>query len=119
MTQGYADPAREALVPTPTDDGLPRRYADFATVTEALDYAAQGRKGMNFHDARATLVRVYPFAELREDALASAALNLSAMDLAPEDLLNRILWRAARGTDVPYPEWAITPGADLALIESA
>jgi len=50
--------------------------------------------------------------KLREDALASAALDLSAMDLAPEDLLNRILWRAARGTDVPYPEWAITPGAD-------
>ena len=25
---------------------------------------------MNFHDARAKLVRVYPFAELREDALA-------------------------------------------------
>jgi YVTN family beta-propeller protein len=49
---------------------------------------------------------------LREDALASAALDLSAMDLAPEDLLNRILWRAARGTGVPYPEWAITPGVD-------
>lgn len=47
---------------------------------------------------------------LRDDALASAALDLSAMDLAPEDLLNRILWRAARGTSVPYPEWAITPG---------
>ncbi len=50
--------------------------------------------------------------KLREDALASAALDLSALDLAPEDLLNRILWRAARGTAVPYPEWAITPGAD-------
>jgi len=49
---------------------------------------------------------------LRADALASAALDLSAMDLAPEDLLNRILWRAARGTAEPYPEWAITPGAD-------
>lgn len=41
---------------------------------------------------------------LREDALASARLDLSAMDRAPEDLLNRILWRAARGVDEPYPE---------------
>ena len=72
MTQSYADSTREALVPTPTDDDLPRRFSDFATVTEALDYAAQGRKGMNFHDARATLVRAYSFAELRGDALAHA-----------------------------------------------
>jgi fatty-acyl-CoA synthase len=62
----------EALQPTPTDDDLPRRYADFATMTEALDYVAQGAKGINFHDARATLVRVYPYAELRRDALAAA-----------------------------------------------
>jgi fatty-acyl-CoA synthase len=64
--------AASALQPTPTDDDLPRRYADFETMTAALDYAAQGQKGINFHDARATLVRVYPFAELREDALAAA-----------------------------------------------
>jgi fatty-acyl-CoA synthase len=64
--------APEALQPTPTDDDLPRRYADFATMTEALDYVAQGRKGINFHDARATLVRVYPYDELRRDALAAA-----------------------------------------------
>lgn len=60
------------LQPTPTDDGLARRRADFVTMTDALDYAAQSRKGMNFHDARATLVRVYPYAELRQDALANA-----------------------------------------------
>jgi fatty-acyl-CoA synthase len=62
----------DLLQPTPTDDGLPRRRADFTTMTAALDYAAQSRKGMNFHDARATLVRVYPYAELRADALANA-----------------------------------------------
>ncbi len=64
--------AAQALVPTPTDDALPRRYADFATMTEALDYVAQGRKGMNFHDARANLARVYPYAELRQDAIRVA-----------------------------------------------
>jgi fatty-acyl-CoA synthase len=73
-----------ALQPTPTDDDLPRRFADFATMTDALDYAAQGLKGINFHDARATLVRAYPFAELREDALA-AARRFVARGLVPGD----------------------------------
>jgi fatty-acyl-CoA synthase len=69
---------------TPTLDRLPRRIADFATLGEALDYAAEGRRGMNFHDARGTLVLRYPYAELREDALAHArrfvALGLTAGD---------------------------------------
>src|SRR5438105_3249556 len=41
-------------------------------MTEALDYVAQGKKGMNFHDARANLARVYLYAELREDAIRVA-----------------------------------------------
>lgn len=60
------------LVPTPNEDDLPRRFSDFATFTEALDYAAQGKRGMNFHDPRGTLKRVYPYRELREDSLAMA-----------------------------------------------
>jgi hypothetical protein len=47
----------------------------------------------------------------RADAEVSATLNFAEIDRAPEDVLNRILWRAMRG-DEPYPEWAITPGAD-------
>jgi fatty-acyl-CoA synthase len=31
--------------PTPTDDSLPRRLADFATLGEALDYAARAFAG--------------------------------------------------------------------------
>ena len=31
------------------------------TIGEALDYAAQGRRGLNFHDARGTLTRAYPY----------------------------------------------------------
>lgn len=69
---------------TPTIDALPRRIADFATLGEALDYAAQGARGLNFHDARGNLARAYPFAELRVDALAHArrflALGLSKGD---------------------------------------
>ena len=45
---------------TPTLDKLPRRLSDFATIGEALDYAAKGGRGLNFHDARGTLVRAYP-----------------------------------------------------------
>ena len=61
-----------ALKPTPNRCALPRRFSDFATFGEALDYAAQGSRGLNFHDPRGRLVRAYPFSELREDALAMA-----------------------------------------------
>ena len=46
------------------------------------------------------------------DALASEKMNFGVPDKAPEDLLNRILWRAMRGENVPYPEWAVTVAAD-------
>jgi len=72
------------LTPTPTADDLPRRFADFETVGEALDYAAQGNRGFNFHDARASLVRVYPFKELQVDAMA-AARRLIGFGVKPGD----------------------------------
>jgi fatty-acyl-CoA synthase len=70
--------------PTPTHDGTPRRYADFATLGDALDYAARGDRGLNFHDARGALSRAYPYAELRRDALATAR-RLVAAGIAPAD----------------------------------
>ncbi len=70
--------------PTPTDDGTVRRLADFATLGEALDYAALGQRGLNFHDARARLERVYPFSDLRSDALAWAH-RLIARGVKPGD----------------------------------
>ncbi|MGC6329695.1 fatty acyl-AMP ligase [Rhizorhabdus sp. FW153] len=73
-----------ALVPTPTVDALPRRFADFETLGEALDYAASGVRGLNFHDARGTLTTPYPFAQLRIDALANAR-RLIAAGIAPGD----------------------------------
>ncbi|WEK41735.1 MAG: fatty acyl-AMP ligase [Candidatus Sphingomonas colombiensis] len=72
------------LDPTATHDALPRRFADFATLGEALDYAAQGTRGLNFHDARGTLNRAYPFAELQQDAKA-AAWRLMAAGITPGD----------------------------------
>ena len=72
--KGKAMPRQSAdqLIPTPTADDLPRRYADFETLGDALDYAAKGIRGLNFHDPRGTLARAYRFSELREDALAAA-----------------------------------------------
>jgi hypothetical protein len=40
----------------------------------------------------------------RKAALASARMNFTVPDAAPSDELNRILWHAARGWDIPYPE---------------
>ncbi|QQN75794.1 fatty acyl-AMP ligase [Croceicoccus sp. YJ47] len=74
MTHNAGAGTRETseLTPTPNDDALPRRFADFATFADAIDYAAQGVRGLNFHDARGRLLRPYPFSELRSDALAMA-----------------------------------------------
>jgi fatty-acyl-CoA synthase len=70
--------------PTPTFDALPYKRASFATLGDALDYAALGDKGMNFHDARADLVRAYPYRDLAADARAQAA-RLIADGIVPGD----------------------------------
>lgn len=49
---------------------------------------------------------------LRHDSLVSEGLNFREIDRAPEDVLNRILWRAMKGSSVPYPEWAIANAND-------
>ena len=49
---------------------------------------------------------------LRKDAYASARLPLDQPDRCPEDLLNRILWHAMKGSQAPYPEWAVQTQAD-------
>jgi YVTN family beta-propeller protein len=46
-------------------------------------------------------------AMLRKDAIASARLDLEEADRCPEDVLNRILWHAMRGSQEPYPQWAV------------
>ena len=84
-----------ALSPTPTHDSLPRRFSDFSTLGEALDYAAQGRRGLNFHDMRGQLARSYPFSELRSDAL-DMAYRLISHGVGPED---RIALIAETGPD--------------------
>ena len=59
----------------------------------------QGKRGLNFHDARGSLTRAYSFAELREDALA-AARRLITLGIKPGD---RVALVAETG-----PEFATT-----------
>ncbi len=82
-------------IATITEDSLPRRFSDFSTLGEALDYAAQGKRGLNFHDPRGQLARAYPYSELREDALAMAR-RLIALGVVPQD---RIALIAETGPD--------------------
>ncbi len=72
------------ITPTPNDCQLPRRRSDFATFNEAIDYAARSEKGLNFHDMRGALQRVYPYSEMREDAIADA-YRLVAMGIGKDD----------------------------------
>jgi len=45
----------------------------------------------------------------RHYAIQSARLPLDEIDKCPEDLLNRIIWHAQKGSSAPYPSWAILP----------
>jgi fatty-acyl-CoA synthase len=85
----------QALTPTATLSGKERRFSDFETLGEALDYAANGQSGLNFHDPRGVLARPYPYSELRDDALRSAQ-RLIAVGVKPED---RIALIAETGAD--------------------
>ncbi len=49
---------------------------------------------------------------LREHAVISARLDFDRVDACPEDVLNRILWHAMKGSGVPFPERAGAPGPD-------
>ncbi len=44
---------------------------------------------------------------LRKNAYASARLPLEKPDQCSEDELNRILWHAMKGSQAPYPTWAV------------
>ncbi len=68
----------DALTPTPNDCDLPRIRSEFATFNDAIDYAARSEKGMNFHDMRGTLERVYPFSQMKSDALEMARRLVAA-----------------------------------------
>ena len=94
---------------TPTFDPLPRRLADFATIGEALDYAAKGRRGLNFHDTRGALALAYSFAELRTDALAVGGrivvMSYQSLEdrVVKQELTPRAKSRSPEGLPVELP----------------
>jgi len=45
---------------------------------------------------------------LKQLAEWSEEMNFREVDRAPEDRLNRVLWHAMKGSQTPYPEWAIS-----------
>ena len=49
---------------------------------------------------------------IKAHALASSQMNFAEIDCAPEDLLNRVLWHAMRGSAAAYPTWAVGPDDD-------
>ena len=55
--------------PTPTARNIPLRHGDFATLVEALDYAATGDTGLNYYDGKGRLKTALPYATLRERAV--------------------------------------------------
>jgi len=72
------------LIPTPTAPDRPFQLGGFATLTEALDFAAAGPTGVNLYGLRGELLAAIPYAELRERARALAG-RLLAAGLKPLD----------------------------------
>ncbi len=68
---------------TPTENTIPLRCADFATLAEALDYAALGQTGCNFYNGRGELYEVLPYAKLREQSIVLAQ-RLAGLNLPRE-----------------------------------
>ena len=60
------------LKPVASKSALPFRSADFATLTEALDYAAQGDSVSNFYTGRGAIYASISYTEMREEAIELA-----------------------------------------------
>ena len=73
-----------SVIATPTRHLLPFRSADFATLTEALDYAAQGDTGSNFYTGRGDIYASITYRELRLQAI-ELAHKLMGLGLAKGD----------------------------------
>jgi len=67
-------------LPTPTNNSLPLKTSGYRSLAEALDYAAQGTTGCNFHNGRGELTAVMTYSELR-DRSRDIAARLASLDL--------------------------------------
>ena len=59
---------------TPTENKLTMQTGGFATLVEALEYAAQGDTGFNFYDGKGQLHDVLTYTRLKKKAQAIAAV---------------------------------------------
>jgi fatty-acyl-CoA synthase len=98
--------------PTPSDSGIPRRLANFPTLADALDYAAQGEAGFNFYSGRGVLQEALPYRTLRMQArqLACSLLSLGlaagdrvALIAESEGDFVRLFWACQYAALVPAP----------------
>jgi len=74
---------------TPTASTRTVRFADFPTLTAALDFAATGETGVNLFSLRGELVEALPYATLRDQAQALAP-RLLATGARPGDSVGLI-----------------------------
>lgn len=73
-----------SMAATPTVNTLAQRLADFDTLTDALEYAADGATGYNFYDAKGKLRSVLSYGALKQRARI-AARRLSGLGLVRGD----------------------------------
>lgn len=65
------------MTPTPTQNmQLPLRLGNFHSLSDALDYAAQGETGLNFHDRQGRLSATLAYRQLQQRALQVASYLL-------------------------------------------
>jgi fatty-acyl-CoA synthase len=70
--------------PTPTLSGIEQRPGTFATLPDALDYAAGGETGLNFYSVGGDLTEALAYRSLRTEAIALAR-KLLALGLQRHD----------------------------------
>ena len=119
--------SRIGEAPHPAYSKLAFRSADFETLAEALDYAAQGANAMHFYDRRGNLSHALSYPDLRDHAKQVAA-RLSGLGLArgarvaivaetrPEFVVFFFACQYAGFVPVPLPA-ALNLGGHQAFIE--
>ena len=75
------------ILPTAADRSI--RLADFATLTQALDFAAGGETGVTLHSLRGEVAEALSYTRLREEALVLAE-RLLAAGLSPGERVGLI-----------------------------
>ena len=93
---------------TPTVNSLPLRRADFASLADALDYAAQGDTGANFYAGSGKLATVLPYRMLR--AAGAGARPAPPVAPAASGARGSPSWRRPIRTSCASSSPASTPG---------